>query len=496
MDMSKIIFITGFARGGTSWLRDCIEAHPDVSKIPHEMVIFKGNFNRSKIESLIAEAITENKLTTPYFVNKAPANAPFIGKAARLFPESKFLFIMRDPRDVLISHQRGNQEWMGGKNSTVEGCMKKTEKYLNGYINSKSLSNVYMIKYEDLHQDFHRTLLTVFNFIGLPADKKSVKEIFRKTNFKSTTGRRHVENRDSAARKGVVGDWMLHLEKQDAEWFRENAYWNNVFKTHGYNWVVTTYQNVLSAMVQGNVKFLNEDEYIDSFLDKSCPNVLLMHDVDLIDKVDHRASILEAAMIESELNIHAFYNFLPLDDIRYRDLEKSEIIDLIKTIKRKSLNLHIGLHLNATEKFFPAKMDEVDLGHKDIESSIKYLHDQIDDYAKYGIEFRSATAHGYGRGTKEPNNTSKVFRRELGKRGIRLFDKDLRQQIQKNASHEARLHDVGGTITIKRFPTSGRITDPETYKHFQPGSLINFLTHPGNYDVSKPLPLGLRVNLV
>ena len=187
MVMSKMIFVTGFARGGTSWLRDCIAAHPDIAKIPGEMVLFRDIKDRESIEQAIEEAILQNNLNAPFYVNKAPANAPYIGKACRLFPDAKFIFIIRDPRDVFISHKRGEQKWMGGKNSIVVGCMHKIEKYYNGYIEASDSDNVLLVRYEDLHQNFIDTMMKVYKFIGVDNSPLIIQDVFRKTNFIAVT---------------------------------------------------------------------------------------------------------------------------------------------------------------------------------------------------------------------------------------------------------------------------------------------------------------------
>ncbi len=48
---------------------------------------------------------------------------------------------------------------------------------------------------------------------------------------------------------------------------------------------------------------------------------------------------------------------------------------------------------------------------------------------------------------------------------------------------------------MDQFPNNGHVASPETYEQFPAGSLINFLIHPGNYDVRQPLTLGLRTNV-
>ena len=496
MDMSKMIFITGFARGGTSWLRDCVAFHPDVKKIPKEMVAFGENNNAESIQSSIAEAIEENSLgDSPFYVNKAPANAPHIFKGCELFPESKFVFIIRDPRDVLVSHKRGFQKWMGGKNSTVDGCMGKIKKYFEGYKSSAKFENMLLVRYEDLHQNFHQVIGEIYEFLGLYFDKKLLNECYQNNNFTAKSGRNNVEDRNAAARKGVIGDWRNFLDKKELNWFKKNDYFKVFMDSYGYRWNDITYRSILEAMVDGGVKSIALDNLLNLKLNQKSPNLLLLHDVDLLTTKEARDGVREIAKMENDLGLDAVFNFLPLDDSRYGKLSPSQVIDIIHEVKELHPQAEIGLHVNATERFFPAKREEVfGIEHPDIARSLKYLDEQIEAYAKEGIEFRFGTAHGYGRRKKEPNNASELVRTRLLKHGIRLYDDDLRPSIQNLASHEARLHDVGGALTVKRFPSAGQVDVAETYKAFKPASLINFLIHPGNYDIHRPLLLGTRVN--
>src|SRR5437868_602722 len=105
--------------------------------------------------------------------------------------------------------------------------------------------------------------------------------------------------------------------------------------------------------------------------------------------------------------------------------------------------------------------------------AIAYLHEQIDEYAKHGVEFQTATAHGYGRRQKKPNNRdSKVFTDELKKHGIMLWDTVLRPQVLELVTSVAHVADVGGALSVRNFPSSGALTDPNTYRAFAPGSLL------------------------
>jgi hypothetical protein len=489
-----MVFISGFARGGTSWLRDCVAFHPDIGKIPGEMLAFRDLDKRRDIEALIEGEIAKNDLSSPYFVNKAPANSPHIAKACALFPEAKFLFIIRDPRDVLVSHQRGNKGWMRGTNSTIDGCMMKIRAYYEGFEQAKDCKNLLLVTYEQLHQDFHATMRLVYQFIGVTCDDEFLDGCFKKNNFVAAAGRRQ-EDRDDARRKGVVGDWANHLSAKEVGWYQQDPYWSTFLRRHGYRQEPITFESILAAMKTSAVHCLAESEILDGKLRADAVNALLLHDVDELRKQDTRESVLATAQIEADHGMFGVFNFLPLDDVRYKGVKPNEIAKLIDGLRSRNPRIGIGLHLNAAERFFPAKMADVGNDHPDVAKAIRYLHQQVDDYEKIGIRFRFATAHGYGRGKKRPNNRDcGIFTEELAKRGIALWDTVLRSAIDGSASHVAVFHDVGEPLAIKRMPHAGRVDDPESYRRFPVGGLVRFLSHPGNYDIRRPLTLGLRFN--
>jgi hypothetical protein len=222
-----------------------------------------------------------------------------------------------------------------------------------------------------------------------------------------------------------------------------------------------------------------------------------MHDIDAIKGKKSIDSILETARIENDIGYSAFYNFLPLDDRRYRTVKQARVLDTIKKIRKISDSAVISLHLNAAEKFFPKEMDDADDNHELMNNAVLYLHEQVDTYERYGIHFRIATAHGYGRKKKRPNNRdSTVFTEELKKRNIQMFDTLLRPKIDNAATATAVFNDVSGPLMVRKMLNSGPLDAVDTYRRFPPGALIRFLTHPGNYDIRRALCLGYRKNLV
>jgi hypothetical protein len=486
--MEKMVFVTGFARGGTSWLRDCIGSHPKIGILPNERTVFRDLKDGDAIRAYFQQETAG--ITESWIVNKAPANAPFIGRSARAFPESKFIFIIRDPRDVLVSHQRGTKKWMGGANKEVKGCMTKIQKYYEGWMDAQGLPNVLLVRYEDLHQNFTKTMGNVFAFIGAESDEKILSKVFAENTFQAQTKRSNKEDRDSAKRKGVIGDWSLFLKDSELNWYRKSDFFRQLMTKHDYNWVLNTYANIVKAMHEAGMNFLSEDDLLRRRLDPNRPNVVLQHDIDYLNKSWCEKSVERTAAIESELGVPACYNFLPLDDKRY-DAGPKKAPRLMKSIVSINPRAAIGLHVNACERFFPPDVPDAGQG-ANLSQVMDYLRRQVNDYKTIGVTFRTATAHGYGRGKKLPNNRDTAeITVELAKSNITLFDTTIRPELVSAASYTSAITDVGGTLKPRRLDKGYDLTDRRTYESLPRGSFLRFLTHPGNYPVDDPSTIAM-----
>lgn len=82
----------------------------------------------------------------------------------KLFPKAKFVFLIRDGRDVVASYKTAGEEAFG-ENSQIE---KSTEKWLDSikqYEWLKKRTEVLLVKYEDLVRDTENTLLEICTFL-------------------------------------------------------------------------------------------------------------------------------------------------------------------------------------------------------------------------------------------------------------------------------------------------------------------------------------------
>lgn len=494
--MKRLVFVTGFARGGTSWLRDCIAEHADAWALSGERVVFRKSMEPDQLRAYFASE-TRHLPQSGLIVNKAPANAPFLSAAAELFPESKFIFIMRDPRDVLVSHQRGNKTWMKGKNSDVKFMLEKVRTYYSGLEKAEGMSNVLAIRYEDLHQDFMSTLDKVFTFLSLDHDSElmhKICDLHLPTNLRGQTRNfARMENPDKGFRRGTVGEWSINLSESDRRTFKSSRWFEQFSDKHNYNQHPLIYRDIVSALKDAGAKFLNEGEVLDASLNAGKLNVVLQHDIDLLNQEFSIGSVLETLSINEECGVTGGFHFLPHDDKRYIESNSSDLLKTIDAVSGSSLS-YVGLHLNAFEKFLPATQSNFKNEHPAIGQAEDYTHQMIHWYGKHGVTFKIATAHGYGRGKRLPNNRdTPQMTTALKNLGIQMFDTVSRPKLQAASTRFCALTDVGGFLKPRRLGVGGHLACASTYEQLPPGTLLRFLTHPGNYPVGKGIVLEARI---
>ena len=126
---TPLIFVGGFPRSGTTLMRAMLDAHPDIRCGQETRVIPKILIGISRIFSLVSEkekqrreeaGVTQDLLDSavavligeiiakhgdpaPRLCNKDPLTFRNLSYLARIFPKSKFVFMVRDGRAVVHS---------------------------------------------------------------------------------------------------------------------------------------------------------------------------------------------------------------------------------------------------------------------------------------------------------------------------------------------------------------------------------------------------------
>jgi tetratricopeptide (TPR) repeat protein len=186
------VFLVGFPRSGTTLLERVLAAHPDVvawderETLTEAVRDFMGKAagldrlaaaDEDRLADYRADywrrvAETGAKVGGKVALDKLPLNTMKLPLIARLFPEAKILFALRDPRDVVLSCFR--QRFRMNSSMYEFLTLDSAARFYDGVMRLAALYRAKLnldlrtYRYEDLVEDFDGQTRAICEFIGLP----------------------------------------------------------------------------------------------------------------------------------------------------------------------------------------------------------------------------------------------------------------------------------------------------------------------------------------
>lgn len=260
--MVQLFFVSGAPKSGTTWLQRILDAHPEVvcsgeghfvEKVIAPLVKMKDEFN-AKLE-MDSERVFEGK---PYYDpladndvaplarnlilhvmgkrvrgpeikavgDKTPRYTHGLNSLAALFPQARFVNIVRHPADVAVSmlhhaYRVGNADALT-LDTTVHrqlasnsaNAWRNAQTYVAAF-QAKQPGRLLQVRYEALQADGPGVIAEVFRFLGVHDGAEVVETALAESSFEKLSGRKPGdENPTSFFRKGVVGDWKGQLDAE------------------------------------------------------------------------------------------------------------------------------------------------------------------------------------------------------------------------------------------------------------------------------------------
>ena len=184
-------FLTGFPRSGTTLLEQVLDTHPSVVALGErpllidaevEFLTQRGGIARlSDVVGDLLQPFRESYWNKAREYGAAPAGGVFVDKhplstirlplIAKVFPHAKIIFMIRDPRDVVLSCFRRsfNVNSSTYEFSTIEGAARYYAAVMEAgavYLDRLPL-DTHKIRYEDLVGDFEGQTKALCEFLGL-----------------------------------------------------------------------------------------------------------------------------------------------------------------------------------------------------------------------------------------------------------------------------------------------------------------------------------------
>ena len=120
------------------------------------------------------------------------------------FPEAKFIFQVRDPRDFLLSAKLRKRRWLGNKFGSLRNALNIWREDQVGGLNALSLlgpDRVHLQRYEDLVANSEETLTRLCEFLGIEFDE-------RMHDFHAGEGAQRVAGKKGGPRENVAKPLM------------------------------------------------------------------------------------------------------------------------------------------------------------------------------------------------------------------------------------------------------------------------------------------------
>jgi tetratricopeptide (TPR) repeat protein len=228
------VFLVGFPRSGTTLLERVLATHPglvawdereslveavrDFMTNPaglerlanadeHQLADYRADYWRRVAE-------TGANVAGKVALDKLPLNTMKLPLIARLFPEAKILFALRDPRDVVLScfRQRFRMNASMYEFLTLDGAARFYDGVMRlaGLYRAKLDLDVHEHRYEDLIEDFDGQTRAICGFLGLPW-RAEMREFAATLEDRSTATPSSIQVARGLYREGV-GQWRRFRE--------------------------------------------------------------------------------------------------------------------------------------------------------------------------------------------------------------------------------------------------------------------------------------------
>ncbi|MEW6740169.1 MAG: sulfotransferase domain-containing protein [Nitrospirota bacterium] len=223
-------YIVSYPKSGRTWVRFMLQKYIEQLGITPQQFHDKSMLRISSDKVIKFEHDQSNWVPIPRSVSELSFNVS-------LYSGKKIIFLVRDPRDVLVSswyHLRFRERiYMEDLSSFMHDNLVGINKiiaFMNMWMdNSWVPAAFYPITYEDIHRDPHTTFSSIIKFLGMQVNSEALKRAVTESAFEKMN---HMEKRGELKdpwiepgsktsgnsmkiRKGMVGGYRSELSEKD-----------------------------------------------------------------------------------------------------------------------------------------------------------------------------------------------------------------------------------------------------------------------------------------
>ncbi len=213
------ILLTSFSRSGNTWLRFLLCNLISIREWDGKTVDFPL-LNKTMPEFGVNNLLAPwPYITIPRVVKTHKPYLPF-------FSRNRSIGIIRDPRDVMVSHYHKRKYRGGTYSGTFVEFIRDRHLGLDGwfrhYISWKDRWTL-VVRYEDLRIDTFREFSRILNLLGVSYPEDTICEAIHRSSIENVRRVEQPPERKEArfARDGQTQQWFAYFNQQDLEYYHE-----------------------------------------------------------------------------------------------------------------------------------------------------------------------------------------------------------------------------------------------------------------------------------
>ena len=163
--------------------------------------------------------------------DKTPPNSFCLFEIERIFPNAKFIHIVRDGRDCVASfvkagffesdYKKAAYRW----NDALKNCI--------NFSNKINKNKFYQVKYEDLVENTEAELINICDFLNVNYKKEMLDNKISTKKINDVTKRKHHKNLLKPINSSSIGKWKSEIDKDNLE--RVNSIIGKTLNELGYS---------------------------------------------------------------------------------------------------------------------------------------------------------------------------------------------------------------------------------------------------------------------
>ena len=151
--------------------------------------------------------------------DKTPINIHFIDFIYPEFSHSKYIFLVRDARDVVLSYKR----LKGHRANDTSYAIWKWKDSISKLKKIQNKCNVLVVKYEDLVTDPVNVTNKILNYLGFE-DQDNLIKYKRSSKIMGVSQKSHHQNLDKPISKNSIGRWRNYLSDKEVNQINRSCY--------------------------------------------------------------------------------------------------------------------------------------------------------------------------------------------------------------------------------------------------------------------------------